>query len=284
MARARRRSTRAPLLNDLRSRLAEHGLPIYASAIAFRALVALIPLVLLGLGLLGALGLQSTWANSIAPAIEPRVTQPVFDAIDYSAKKILSNGTTGLIVFASALVLWDLAIGVNAIMDALNRIHEVDERRSRMRRILTALGLAVAVAVCVLGAVLVVTVAPRAGGSFHVLLGLGRWIVSPLLLMLAVGLLVRLAPAERPEARWASAGSVLVIVTWIVASILFKLWITYVADFKSAIGSLTALLIVTTYVFVSSAIFLVGAELDELLRKQAEGRHVTVFELLRETF
>ena len=281
MARARKTSSRRPLLDDLRSRLTEHGLPIYASAIAFRALVALIPLVLLGLGLLGALGLQNTWENSIAPAIEPRVTQPVFHAIDYSARKILSSGTAGLILFASALVLWDLAIGVSAIMNALNRIHEIEERRSRTRRIVTALGLALAVAVCVLGAVLVVTVAPRAGGSLHFLLGIGRWIAAPLLLMLAVGLLVRLGPAERPDARWASVGSVLVIVSWIVASILFKLWITYVADFKSAIGSLTALLIVTTYVFVSAAIFLVGAELDELLRKQAHGRHVSVTELLR---
>jgi membrane protein len=148
----------------------------------------------------------------------------------------------------------------------------------------TAAGLAVAVAVCVLGAVLVVTVAPRAGGSFHVLLGIGRWVLAPLLLILAVGLLVRLAPAERPEARWASVGSILVIVTWIVASILFKLWVTHVADFKSAIGTLTGLLIITTYVFVSSAIFLVGAELDELLREQARGRHMTVFELLRELY
>lgn len=281
MARTRKRSSRRPLLDDLRSRLTEHGLPIYASAIAFRALVALIPLVLLGLGLLGALGLQDTWENSIAPAIEPRVTQPVFHAIDYSAQKILSSGTAGLILFASALVLWDLAIGVSAIMNALNRIHEIEERRSRTRRIVTAVGLAVAVAVCVLGAVLVLTVAPRAGGNLHFLLGVGRWIVAPLLLMLAVGLLVRLGPAERPEARWASVGSVLVIVTWIVASILFRLWITYVANFKSAIGSLTGLLIITTYVFVSSAIFLVGAELDELLRKEAHGRHVSVLELLR---
>jgi len=142
MARARTKSSRRRLLDDLRSRLAEHGLPIYASAIAFRAIVALIPLVLLGLGLLGALGLQSTWQDSIAPAIQPRVTQPVYDAIDYSAKKILSSGTAGLIVFASALVLWDLAIGVNAIMNALNRIHDVEERRSPTRRALTAVWLA----------------------------------------------------------------------------------------------------------------------------------------------
>jgi hypothetical protein len=48
--------------------------------------------------LLGALGLERTWHNSIAPEIRPHVTPPVFRAIDYSAEKILSSGTAGLIV------------------------------------------------------------------------------------------------------------------------------------------------------------------------------------------
>jgi hypothetical protein len=50
---------------------------------------------------------------------------------------------------------------------------------------------------------------------------------------------------------------------------------------KSAVGTLTGLLVLVSNVFVSSAIFLGGAELDELLRKHAHGRHVTVVELLR---
>jgi membrane protein len=271
VARKRSRRGRHELLAELARRLAEHRLTIYASAIAFRALISLIPLLLLGLGLLGALGLKDTWSQSIAPAIKPRVTGPVYDAINYSAEKILSSGTISLIAFAAALVIWDLAIGVGAIMDALNRIHEVEESRSLRRRALVAVGLAVAVGACVIGAILVLTVAPRAGGSLHVLLGLGRWIVAPLLLVLTVGLLVRWAPAEKPETRWASAGSILVILVWIAASLLFKLWITTVASFKSPQGSLTGLLILTSYAFVSAAIFLVGAELDELLRKETGG-------------
>ena len=281
MARSRSSGSQTNLLSDLRTRLREHRLSIYASAIAFRAIVALIPLALLGLGLLGALGLKGTWEDSIAPAIEPRVTHPVFRGIDYSAEKVLSSGTAGVILFATALVVWDLTIGVGAIMDALNRIHDVEDKRSPLRRIVTAALLAVAVAICVVGAVLVVTVAPRAGGAFHVLLGIGRWLAAPLLLALAVALLVHLAPAERPEPRWASVGSLFVIASWLVASLLFKLWITYVANFKTATGSLTGLLVLVTYVFVSAAIFLVGAELDELLRKQAHGRHLNVFQLLR---
>jgi membrane protein len=258
------------LIRELAREFGEHRLFIYATSIGFRALVALIPLALLALGLLGALGLKQTWRKSIAPEIRPHVTPPVFHAIDTSAEKILSTGTAPLIIFASALVLWDLSLAIAAIIDALNRIHDVEEKRSFVRRVLTILVLAVVTGVCLIGSLLILTVAPRVQGDvIHFLLGVGRWLVGAFLLAVVVGAVMRFAPAERPEKRWASAGSLLVIGVWIAASLLFKLWVTSVADFKSAVGSLTVLLFLSWYVFVSSAIFLVGAQLDELLRKEA---------------
>ncbi|MFL5917249.1 MAG: YihY/virulence factor BrkB family protein [Gaiellaceae bacterium] len=277
---SKRQSPRRHLVHELSRRFVEHELPIYASAIAFRALVATIPLALLGLGLLGALGLESTWTESIAPAIKPRVIEPVYDAINASAQKILSSGTAGLIAFATALVIWDLAIGIMAVMRALNHVHDVDEDRTFVRRALVAVGLALAVAACIVGSMLLLVAGPRAGGSLDAALGVLRWLFAPLLLALAIGLLVRFAPAQKPEARWASAGSLLVIAVWIVATELFRLWVTYVANFKTAIGSLTGLLLLTLYLLVSSAIFLVGAELDELLRKETRGRGVALPDLV----
>jgi uncharacterized BrkB/YihY/UPF0761 family membrane protein len=67
-----------------------------------------------------------------------------------------------------------------------------------------------------------------------------------------------------------------VISVWVGASVAFWLWTTHVANFKSALGSLTVLLLLTTYVYVSCAIFLVGAQLDELIRKR-EGPRLSEF-------
>jgi uncharacterized BrkB/YihY/UPF0761 family membrane protein len=91
------------------------------------------------------------------------------------------------------------------------------------------------------------------------------------LLGFVVELLFRYAPAERPETEWASAGSGLVILVWLVASAVF-LWWTTVANYKSAIGNLAVLLTITLYIFISATIFLIGAQLDELLRKESRGR------------
>ena len=69
-------------------------------------------------------------------------------------------------------------------------------------------------------------------------------------------------------------------VLWIVATLLFKLWVTSVADFKSPIGSLTVLLFLSWYVFTSSAIFLVGAQIDELLRKETNRQQSRLLEVI----
>jgi membrane protein len=255
----------------------DHELLTYASAIAFRALVALVPLTLLGIALLGALGRPDVWHDSISPRIEGAVSAPVYGGIDYSAERILESGTAGIIAFAAALLVWDLVWAVFAVMRALNRIHDVGESRPLRRRVLVAVGLAVAVGLCLLGSVLVLAAAA--------VLGLGRWAVTVLLLVLAVGLLVRYAPAERPEVRWASAGSVLVIGTWIVASLGFRWYVASVANFETAVGTLTVFLVLTAYLLTSSAIFLVGAQLDELLRADAEkGEAAGVVDLLRGAF
>jgi membrane protein len=276
-----RRSQRTALLGELLQKFGEHRLFIYATSIGFRALVALIPLALLALALLGALGLKGTWRNSVAPQIRPHVTPPVFVAIDYSAEKVLASGTALLILFASALVVWDLTLAVAAIIDALNRIHDVEEKRSFVRRAATALALALVSGTCLIGSILIVSVAPRARGDVvHLVLGIGRWFVAAGLLMFVVAVVMRFGPAERPEKRWASAGSLLIVVVWIVASLLFKLWVEDVADFKSATGSLTVLLFLSWYVFVSSSIFLVGAQLDELLRRETRRKPSRLRELI----
>ena len=255
--------------HDVAECFSEHSLLTYASAIAFRAIVALVPLTLLGLALLGAFGLEDVWTNTVAPALKDHLTQPVFNGIDFTVKQIFSTDTTPLIALAMALVIWDMTWAVNVVTQALNRIHGVEERRSKVRRIAVAVGLGIAVVACLITAAFVQSVAPAVtDGALDTVLSILRWPVSILFLWAAVTLLFRYAPAEKPEMRWASVGSFLVIATWLVASALFRGWVTEVANFKSATGSLTVFLVLTSYVLVSATIFLIGAELDE--RAQAE--------------
>jgi membrane protein len=241
----------------------EHNLLTYAAAIAFQALIAFVPLTLFALGILGATDNRRLWTKHVAPAIHDRVRPAVFNGIDDTVRRILDHGTAGLIVVSILLSIWYLTAAMRAVIEALDQIHDVEDTRSWGVRIATAVLLGATAGGCLFAAVLIVV-----GGPRGVLLGLVRWVAALALVAVVVLLLLRFAPAQRPDTRWASLGAGLIIVAWVVASLLFRLWITYVADFKSPIGTLTTLLVLTSYVFVSSVVFLAGAQLDELLRKQ----------------
>jgi membrane protein len=164
----------------------------------------------------------------------------------------------------------------------MNDIYETDETRAWKARYPLSFGLALVIAVCLVGSLLVVTasVALAHHGVAGVAVSIGRWLVAIGLLALGVAVLVRYAPAERRAKKWASAGSIVVIVAWIVATLLFDLFVTHVANFKTAVGSLTVFLVLIGYVYTSSIIFLVGVELDELLREDAAADERGVLELL----
>jgi len=249
----------------------KHELLDHASSISFAVLKALVPLTLLGLAVLGVAGQRHAWRDTIFPGLKPHVQPATANAIDTAVEKIFSQDSIGLIVFASLMALWYISGSVRGVMSATNGIYEREETRSWKVRYPLSIGLAAAIAVCLVGSTLAVLVGPEifSGGAVGVVVAIGRWLVAAALLTLAVGLLVRYAPVEPRSKGWVSGGSILVILAWIAASMIFRLLVTTLLNFKTATGSLGVFLVLTGYVYTSSIIFLLGVEVDELLREDA---------------
>jgi membrane protein len=285
---ARRRGTRAkPLSRRVRDLVAlwsklfsNHDLMTCASAISFKTLVSAIPLTLLGVGVLGALGREDVWRQQLAPHIRTRVLPDVYGGINQTVDKIFSHDTAGLIVFASLLAIWQFSGAVRAAMHGLSLIYEEEDMRPAWHRFVISTLLAVVIVAALLGAILLIVAAGGAvGGALQVPWAIGRWLVAIVLVGFAFGLLVRYGPEKRRAKRWTSVGAGLVVVAWLVEAVAFRWWLTTVADFKTAVGSLTILLFVTAYFYVAAIILLVAIELDELLREDAGEAERAIHEL-----
>jgi len=248
---------------------ARHELLTYASGIAFQVLKSIVPLSLLGIALLGAIGRDDIWTKHMAPAIQSRFDPPIYHAIDYGVKKILDHDSAGILVFAALLTVWYVSGGVRAIMGGINRIYEADEKRPFWIRWPISLGLAVCTVAGIVGALLLIEAVPKPSGGWEYVTVAARWIGAIAALCAVAGLIVRFAPAEHRPMRWASAGGVLVILTWIVTTLAFRWYVTLIANFHTAVGQLTAFLLLMVYVYASSIVLIVGVQLDELLREQA---------------
>ena len=264
----------------LRERFAEHELFTYARALAFQVLKSLIPLSLLGLALLGAVGRRDVWTKHLAPPLKARLDPPVFHAIDFAVEKIFASNSAGLIAFSAFLTVWFVSGGVRAVMSAINRIYGVRDERPLWIRWALSIGLAVCVVAGVVGAALLVEAVPKQNGTLEILLVAVRWLGALAALIAATGLLVRLAPVRPRPKRWASAGAVLVIATWIVTSFAFRWYVSTFANFKTAVGQLTVFIILMAYAYASSIVLLVGIEIDELLREDASSEERGILDVL----
>src|SRR5438132_5155080 len=264
----------------LRERFAEHELLTYASAIAFQVLKSLIPLTLFGIALLGAVGRRDVWTKHIAPALKSRLDQPVFHAIDFAVEKIFASNSVGLILFSAVLTVWFVSSAVRAIIGAINRIYGAKDERPLWIRWALSFGLAFCIVAGIVGAALLVEAVPKQNGALEVLLVAVRWLGALAALIAVTGVLVRLAPARRRPKRWASAGAVLVIATWIVTSFAFRWYVSTFANFKTAVGQLTVFIVLMAYAYASSAVLFGRIASAELLREDASSDERGILDVL----
>jgi membrane protein len=242
-----------------------HNLLTYASAVALRMFIAAVACSLFGLGILGASHQQQLWRQTIAPQIEPRVLPHVFDGINQTVDHVFSSSSAGLLALASALAVWEVSGIIRAAIGALDEIYETPETRPFWIRFPLSFGLAILVLASMLGAIAIIW-AGHVSGALSIPILILRWPAAIALVAFAFELIVRWAPAKHRRARWASLGSVLVVVGWIGETLIFGEYVRTVANFRTPVGSLEVFIFLATFFYIASIVLLVAMELDELVR------------------
>jgi len=245
--------------------LDRHSLLTYASAIALRALIAAVACSLFALGILGASHQQELWRKTIGPEIEPKVLPHVFDGIDQTVNRVFSSSTAGLLALAAALAVWEVSGIIRAGIGALDEIYETQETRPFWIRFPLSFGLAILFLAAVLAAIAIVW-AGHVSGGWGTAIWILRWPAAVALIAFAFEVIVRWAPAQHRRARWASLGSVLVVVGWIGETLIFGAYVRSVANFRTPVGSLEVFIFLATYFYIFAIVLLVAMELDELVR------------------
>jgi membrane protein len=277
MPTATRTSVRAELPGALREVIGafqKRALLTWASALSFQLVTAVIPFLLFGLALIGFLHLDGAWAD-IAKNIKPHMSHPAFQVVDDTVKKVVTQKQAWWLTIGFGLALWQMSGGIRTIMGGLCEIYDCDESRSWFERIRLSLLLALAVSVLVLGAIAVAWAGPLLYGDVGQPLGailfVARWAVAAVLLGSATAITVRFAPDGYQPAEWVTVGTTIVVGAWIVASILFGLYVRFIANYGSLFGNLATIVILFAYIYISSIVFFAGAQIDAIIRRRVEG-------------
>ena len=268
---ARLRSEWRTVVADLRASLREKRIVSHASAISYQLLFALLPLALFGLAFASLLGNRELWTDELARQARDHLSPTAFRLVDATVEQIMSSKRTLWLTAGLALALWKLSAAARVTMDALDEIYESGSRQSFARRLGRSLLLAAVAGVCLIAAAAAVVAGGRAarGDIAPALSFVLRWALAAGLVWLAATLILRYAPARRRPLAWVTLGSVLVTAAWIAASLVFGFYAERLANWESLFGGLTTVIVLMLYLYVSAVVFLLGAQVDALLRDEA---------------
>jgi membrane protein len=248
-----------------------NGLINFAASISFLLVLAMVPFLLFLLALLGFLELEEVWRKDVAPEVRGSLSDTAFRLLDDTATRVLTGKQVWWLTAGFGLALWEVSAATRVTMTALDRIYGFQRRRGFFEILPRSVGLGLAMGVAVIGAVAVVRFVPLATGDVDgvaaLLSFLGRWLLAGALLGAGVALMVHHGSATRQTLPWVTVGTFLVMGAWIAMSILFGIYVTYLANYGSVFGNLTTFFVLLLYVYASSIAFLAGVQADACLRE-----------------
>jgi membrane protein len=247
----------------------------HAAALTYYSLMSLFPALLFGVAVLGLFGQESLirdTADYLKSAGAPRDTvNAVTSALD-SAQSQRSTALTAL-VLGLAVSLNSAAGAFAATGRALNRAWRVDEGRGFVRRKLGNLLWTLVLILLVLVTFVLIFLGGGLASDVLGQLGLGetaagiwrfaRWPAALLCALLIYAIVYFAAPnVEVRRFQWITPGAVFGVLTWIVASALFFLYVSRFSSYSATYGAFAAVVILLVWLWLTNLVLLFGAELN----------------------
>ena len=247
----------------------------HAAALTYYSLLSLFPALLVAVALLGVFGQESLipdTADYLKKAGAPKQTiDAVTSALD-SAQSQRGTAITAL-VLGLLLSLNSASSAFGAVGRALNRAWRVDEGRGFVRRKANDLLWTLVVVVLVLVTFVLVFLGGGLASDVLGLLGLGetaadvwrfaRWPAAILSAMLIYAVVYFAAPnVEVRRFRWITPGAVFGVLTSIVASGLFFVYVSSFSSYSATYGAFAGVVILLVWLWLANVVLLFGAELN----------------------
>lgn len=250
-----------------------------AAGVTYYALLAVFPAIAALVSIYGLFADPATIQEHLN-TVSGVLPGGALDIIREQVTRIASQGGGALgfgFIFGLLLSLWSANAGMKAVFDALNIVNDEEEKRSFIHLNLVSLSFTIGAILFLLGALGGIIVLPIIfnfigfGGSTEWLLSLLRWPILLAGVTLGLSLIYRFGPSrDRAEWRWITPGGIIAAVLWVGVSMLFSWYVSNFGSYNETYGSLGAVIGFMTWIWLSSIVVLLGAEIN------AEMEHQTV--------
>jgi membrane protein len=248
-------------------------LPDAAAAMAYYSFLAIPAALLISVGVFSIFA----GPNAVATIIDKLGSVIPAEAVTLLETSLQRTTEEGggltMILVGGVVALWTTSGAANALMRALNRVYDIEESRGFVHQRLVAVTMVLVSVVAFLLVFGVLILGPKLSGWIGDLVGaestvrwlwlLGQWPILIAGLLVVFGAVLFLGPnVENRRWRFLSVGAALAVLLWLVASGGFAVYLAFFGSYNKTWGSLAAVIIMLTWLWLSALALLFAAEVD----------------------
>jgi membrane protein len=272
----------------------EDGVYNRAAELAYFFFLSLFPGVIFITTLLGFIFKSNTQLTGLLlQYLSTTLPGSAFELIRQVITEITRSSGSGKLTFGILAALWTANSGMNAIEDALNAVYKVKETRALWKTYGIALILTVSASLLIIAAltvflygdVLVQLVSNTAGlkPAFYWIWRIAQWPIALFFVSLVASMVYYAAPNLKQRCwQWLSPGALFATLGWIAASGLLRLYFHFFTSYAKTYGSLGAVMVLMTWLYVTGITLLLGAEVNLVIEVAAVRAHAVPLENQRE--
>ncbi|HEY2158882.1 MAG TPA: YihY/virulence factor BrkB family protein [Isosphaeraceae bacterium] len=270
----------------------EHEVTTRAAAVAFYAMLAAVPF--LGIVLLlivqllpdltrhaGADGIGDRTLSQLETTLGELFPQDITKIVEDQIVRIQKEPPVGLLSIGLLVLLWSASSFYMAIIDAMNRIAGVKERRSYVKIRLVATLMAIVEATILVGSLVAIVawswILRKLGLSStpaQVLATIALWIGLFVMVLLSFAVTLYIGPDADQRWEWITPGSLFGTVGFLAASLAFRYYIEKFTNYDKLYGSLGGVMALMFWFWISSLVLLVAAQINQVIEDASPlGRH-----------
>jgi membrane protein len=256
-----------------------------AAAIAYYSFLAIPSLLLVAVGAF-SLFASADAIGTVTDKLAGVVPREALTLIDETLRRVTENQASSGIAMAvvgTVLAVWSLTGAMQTLMWALNSAYERDETRGFLTRRLTALVMVILMLVAFTLAFGLLVLGPQLSGWIGDAVGLealvvwlwwtAQWPVLILGLLIAFATILYLGPnVDHPRWQFLTFGTALAVVVWLLGSGAFAVFVSQFGSYNKAWGSVAAVIVMLTWLWLSALALLFGAELNAEAERSRELR------------
>ena len=249
-----------------------------AAELAYYAFFSIFPIILFLTPMLGLVGDTQAFLQYLSEQLARVVPPDAQRIVDQQIRSVVApEGAPGLVSVGAVLALWAGSNIFNNLITGLNRAYDLDETRAWWKRRLIAMAmviisgivLAMATTTVLAGRTIIGWIGDllRLQRSTEILLTVGQYVLAFAFLVGVAWLIYYFLPNTRQSKRHALVGALVASALWVLVTLGFKVYVVNFGNYNATYGTIGAVIVLLTWMYLSMVVLLTGGELNSELHK-----------------